>query len=226
MSLPPLTVRGVLFDLDDTLNDRKASWMQFARWIAGPGELLGECDEEDVHAAMLEADEGGYRLKGELFADLQKKLPWRSTMTCEAIERIWREQFPACTVIRGDVIRVLSGLRSGGLRTGIVSNGRSDTQRSKINHMRIGHLIDAVIISEEVRVRKPDAAIYRLALEELGISPAETLFVGDHPMHDIVGPANIRIRTAWLGKGRVWPLLDVQPDYQINELPELIFLWT
>ena len=38
-----------------------------------------------------------------------------------------------------------------------------------------------MVDSSEVRVRKPNAAIYLLACERLGVSPARTVFVDDHP---------------------------------------------
>lgn len=221
-----LPIRAVLFDLDNTLNDRDASWMRFVKWLAGPGGHLRACNIKDVHVAILGADDGGYRPKLELFCDLRDQLPWRSPMTSEAIEQLWRDQFPSCTVVRENVFAVLGRIRQRGLRTAIVSNGRADAQRAKIKQMRVGNLIDAVIISEEVGTRKPDAAIFHSALEQIGVAATEAMFVGDHPLLDVVGPAKVGIRTAWLSNGRDWPLHDARPDFRIHELTELSSLLT
>jgi len=50
---------------------------------------------------------------------------------------------------------------------------------------------DAVILSYEVGLVKPDPAIFRLVCDRLGLQPAEILFVGDTPAADIEGPCAI-----------------------------------
>jgi FMN phosphatase YigB (HAD superfamily) len=50
---------------------------------------------------------------------------------------------------------------------------------------------DAVILSYEVGLVKPDPAIFRLVCHQLGRQPAEILFVGDTPAADIEGPGTI-----------------------------------
>jgi phosphoglycolate phosphatase-like HAD superfamily hydrolase len=56
-------IRGVLFDLDDTLNDRKRSWMAFVRLLIDRNSLAA-CEAESAQAAIVAADRGGYRTKG------------------------------------------------------------------------------------------------------------------------------------------------------------------
>jgi putative hydrolase of the HAD superfamily len=48
---------------------------------------------------------------------------------------------------------------------------------------RFGELFDAVIISGEVGLRKPDPAIYELAVEGLRVPPERCVFVDDYPGH-------------------------------------------
>jgi putative hydrolase of the HAD superfamily len=66
--------------------------------------------------------------------------------------------------------------RRAGIRTGLLSNswGEGRYQRD-----RFGELFDAVVISGEVGLRKPDPAIYLLAAESLGLEPAACVFVDD-----------------------------------------------
>jgi hypothetical protein len=52
---------------------------------------------------------------------------------------------------------------------------------------------DAVILSYEVGLVKPDPAIFRLVCDRLGFRPAEILFVGDTPSADVEGPRAIGI---------------------------------
>jgi putative hydrolase of the HAD superfamily len=66
--------------------------------------------------------------------------------------------------------------RRAGIRTGLLSNswGEGRYQRD-----RFAELFDAVVISGEVGLRKPDPAIYLLAAESLGLEPAACVFVDD-----------------------------------------------
>lgn len=47
---------------------------------------------------------------------------------------------------------------------------------------------DALVLSYEVGLAKPDPAIFHLVCEKLGLPPEEILFVGDTPSADIEGP--------------------------------------
>lgn len=66
-------------------------------------------------------------------------------------------------------------LRGLGLRVGLLSNSWGNTYPRE----RIDALLDPVVISGEVGLRKPDAAIYELALRRLGVAAERTLFVDD-----------------------------------------------
>jgi epoxide hydrolase-like predicted phosphatase len=73
------------------------------------------------------------------------------------------------------MIDVVRRVRSAGVRTGLVSNSWGfDYPRQGW-----GSLFDAVVISAEVGVRKPDPEIYLLAADRLGVSPATCVYVDD-----------------------------------------------
>jgi putative hydrolase of the HAD superfamily len=73
-----------------------------------------------------------------------------------------------------DVVR---RARAAGLRTGLVSNSwGNDYPREAWSE-----LFDAVVISGEVGLRKPDPDIYRLAAERVGVEPSACVFVDDLP---------------------------------------------
>jgi epoxide hydrolase-like predicted phosphatase len=64
------------------------------------------------------------------------------------------------------------------VKTGLISNAWSGL-RSVIVNEKLDDAFDAMIISAEVGVAKPDAGIFRLALEKLGVEPQEAVFVDD-----------------------------------------------
>ncbi len=70
-------------------------------------------------------------------------------------------------------------------RVGILTNGDGGLQRAKLTRHGLDELVDAVVISNEVRSRKPDPGIFEAATERL---PADThVFVGDSFEEDVQG---------------------------------------
>lgn len=66
-------------------------------------------------------------------------------------------------------------LRATGLTVGLLSNSWGNTYP----RARIDALLDPVVISGEVGLRKPDAAIYELALDRVGVPADRVLFIDD-----------------------------------------------
>jgi putative hydrolase of the HAD superfamily len=67
-------------------------------------------------------------------------------------------------------------IRAGGTRTGLLSNSWGTTRYPR---ELMAELFDAVVISGEVRMRKPSPEIYALGAERVGLPPADCVFVDD-----------------------------------------------
>ena len=74
-------------------------------------------------------------------------------------------------------------------RIGIVSNNLLDEQQDKLTTCRLDRFVDALVVSEQAGVSKPDPAIFQIALDRLAVSPAEAVMIGDSWTADIVGRA-------------------------------------
>lgn len=74
------------------------------------------------------------------------------------------------------MIAVVRAARAAGVRTAMVSNswGAAGYDRSVL-----GELFDALVISAEERMRKPDPRIYALGAQRIGLAPSECVFVDD-----------------------------------------------
>src|SRR4051794_31566986 len=93
---------------------------------------------------------------------------------------------------------LLEALRSRGLKTGVIVNSWPDpgrVVRRDIDAAGLTELLDAIVISSEVGLRKPDPAIFRLALDELAVDPPDAMFVGDRLDTDVQGAANLGMTT-------------------------------
>jgi epoxide hydrolase-like predicted phosphatase len=83
---------------------------------------------------------------------------------------------------REAVVAATRRLRERGLRTALVTNNAREFSRGWRSLIPIAELFDAVIDSSEVGVRKPDPAIFSLALRELGgVAPEHAVFLDDFP---------------------------------------------
>ena len=130
----------------------------------------------------------------------------------EDLREAYVRGFAQHAVPHADLHQILSVLREAEWRTGVVTNGRSAFQRATVAALGIGPLLDAVVVSEEVGLRKPDHRIFGLALRELGCEAAGSWFVGDDPVADVQGAASTGMRTLLFGgegEGAVARLADV-----------------
>jgi len=108
-------------------------------------------------------------------------------------------------------------------RVGLLSNF-DDAQcgREVFDDTGVAHLFEAIIISAEVGLRKPNPQIYRRMLEMLNLDASEVLFVGDTPREDVDGPHRVGMRTAWISKGvAAVPEGIPQPHFTIADLADL-----
>lgn len=105
-----------------------------------------------------------------------------------------------------DAPRVLEELKREGLRVAIISNTEDGRLRDSLEAAQIANLFDLLIDSHLVGCRKPDAAIFRLALDELGVEAGEAAFVGDSYAHDALAARAVGLRAILLDP------LDLHPE--------------
>jgi len=102
-------------------------------------------------------------------------------------ERLWaRFAAPESWQLRPGSRELLARLHARGLRTGVVSN--FDRRLPEIlEGLGLAVQLDVIVLPSDARAAKPDRRIFALALERIGVSAAETLFVGDDAQRDLEG---------------------------------------
>lgn len=100
-----------------------------------------------------------------------------------------------------DFIRALHGK----VKIALVSNGVSAIQRSRLKKCPLMPLFDAIVISEEVGVSKPDPRMLDIALEQLGCADkGQAIMMGDSLSADIPAAVNAGVRSIYFNPaGRV-----------------------
>jgi HAD superfamily hydrolase (TIGR01549 family) len=120
-------------------------------------------------------------------------------------------------------------------RLGLLSNfDDSKTGWEIIADTGVQDRFEAIIISADLAIRKPNPKIFQRMLEMLDLQPEEVLFVGDTPHHDVVGAKSVGMSAAWIHR----PTTNVKqgasaeadlsifeglakPDYVIEDLADL-----
>jgi putative hydrolase of the HAD superfamily len=94
---------------------------------------------------------------------------------------------------------------TGRCRLGLLTNGPSDIQRLKLAGTGLADCFDAVVVSGELGLGKPDPAVFREILEQLGAEPESAVMVGDSWERDIVGAVGVGMPAVWVTRGRAAP---------------------
>jgi len=113
------------------------------------------------------------------------------------------------------------------LKLGIVTEGLEIKQAEKLVRLDVVKWLarDAIFISDQIGISKPNKKLYLRACADADVKPAETMYVGDHPVNDIapakaIGMVTVRHRRQ-SGK-HVGEEGIVKPDYEIHGLKELL----
>lgn len=218
-----MNINAVLFDLDNTLINRKQAFEKFSNMFVDHYVVaLNPSEKNEIIQYIIEADRDGYRSKKELYEELLNHLQWKKETTLEELLEYWFSEFFKCTIVMDGAMEVIHFLRNRGLKLGLITNGSAHSQNAKIDYAGIRDLFDVVVISDEVQVKKPDRRIFDIALDRLGVQPEASFYVGDHPLNDVKGAGEAGLRTIWLAGFKEWDVAETRPHYTVRKLRDLI----
>ncbi len=196
-----MTIEAVFFDVDETLVDFDAA-------------------ARAAHAELFDGDVRGYDRWCELTPEFWPMFT-RGEVSFEQMREARMAQYLAEHGIAGDasdyeasrwalversfslyddVLPVLDRLRSDGYILGVITNNESLHQRRKLATVGLADAFDAVVISGEQGVAKPDPAIFRRGCELIGVEPAQALHVGDLIDADAHGARDAGLTGVWLDR--------------------------
>ncbi len=120
-----------------------------------------------------------------------------------------------------DARPALERLREMRVRVAVLSNGAPRMLAAAGESSGLGRLFDEVISVEQVGTYKPSPAVYRLAVDRLGLWPAEIAFVSANGW-DACGAKACGLRVAWCNRtGQPSERIPERPDVEIGSLAEL-----
>jgi len=182
----------------------------------------------DLDDTLLDHNRAFVRFSRQLydvFDDVLREWPGVFKDSDEAMH-VYQLSLPRNLALDASTRALLTNLKGRRIACAIVTNGSTNLQMEKVMASGLDELVQTIVISARLGIRKPDRRIFIQALAEMRADPTTTLFVGDDPDADILGAKAVGMRTVWLSRGRQWPYRDDCPDHivgQLSEVRELVF---
>jgi HAD superfamily hydrolase (TIGR01493 family) len=248
--LSPMPIKAVVFDLFDTLVDLMTENVPVMQHAGGPvpgflAQLHAALPEpqgidfDTFLAAMAEVDRDfrkSHYAHGlevptiERFASLVDVLGLSDTSLADVLAAHHMEGLKSHVRNLDHHPRVLAALAER-VQVGVCSNfSHASTAQAVLDEAQLTPHLAAIVISEEVGIRKPRPEIFEATLSALGVRAEETLHVGDSLSADVAGASALGIPTAWITRRIKDPakaLADFdgpRPTRQIADLAELVEL--
>ncbi|MFF1378998.1 HAD family hydrolase [Streptomyces sp. NPDC058308] len=180
-------IETIVFDVGETLTKDDRYWASWADWLQVPRHTL---------SALV----GAVVARGGDHTDaLRLVSPDMDIASAHgARESAGRGEHLGEADLYADVRPALGGLRKLGVRVIVAGNG---TPRAAELLRALDLPADLVATSGDWGVAKPDPAFFARVLEVAQAGPRETLYVGDHPAHDIFPAKQAGLRTAHIRRG-------------------------
>lgn len=211
-------VKAVIFDLDNTLLDRVSTFRNFVISLL---KTYMQHEDEAIMHRIIELDQDGYKDKRQLFAELLEELDWVVKPNRDELMSYYEEHYVKNALLMEHAVEIMAYARQK-YKLGLITNGRTSIQYGKIDQLGIRNSFDAIIVSEEAGIKKPDARIFQMTSEILNVAPAQCLYIGDHPINDIEGAGKAGMHTIWFQVNQPWKEeVSVKPKFTIQHLQQL-----
>ena len=179
--------KAVIFDLDDTLYPERAFVMSGFRAVADWAEAsLGRAAETTFTQLLLLWEHGNQSNTFDAWC-AAARIDVTDT-TIEDMVTVYRNHTPRIEVPQ-ETRATLSQLQ-GGYLLGLVSDGWLAVQQKKLAALGIGDYFDAVVFSDQFgrAAWKPSTRPFEAVLEQLQTAADRSVYVGDNPSKDFLGP--------------------------------------
>lgn len=233
-------MKGIVFDLDNTLYDRYATisamiergWDR-ARPYINPGYHLKKACEHVCHTEALYIDwhDCYLHLIDEHFFNADNIPDY------EKFHSFAFEGFMTVGINFEGIHEFLDELKARGYKLAILTNaGDVVYQQAKFDLLKISHHFDQILVSgaystemcgdpKDKRYIKPQPQIFLHMAELLGEKPQDLYYVGDNPVNDVMGAWNsgyvpiwVRSRSPWNIENKYMPKLCVDNVMEILDI--------
>lgn len=202
-------MKAVIFDMFETLVTLYSVPQYFGRNIAVD---LG-ADIDEFYPLWHETEEA--RSKGKM--DFEESLYWIGERTkyehperiSEAVEKRHAFKTESLQKVEYRIVSLLRELKERGYKVGLISNCFLE-EAEAIRASVLAPFFDAMILSCEQGVQKPEHEIFERCLAELAVEPEDCLYVGDGGSQELETARSFGMKTLQAG----WFVKNAQEDWK------------
>ena len=192
----------IVFDLDDTLYNEldylKSAYLEIAK-------ILAPLNYRELFSTMFSL----YRDKKNVFQYLNNHYD----VEISSLIANYRNHQPSIKMFRG-ALELLESIKKNKGRLGIITDGRINTQMAKIKALQISHIIDYIVISEEIGTEKPNVQNFELIEQKL--EGNFYYYIADNLKKDFITPKKMGWKTiALIDNGK-----NIHHDSNIHRMEE------
>lgn len=217
-------LKAVIFDLDNTLVDFMAMKKQAidAAINAMRSAGLNLSPEEIRDRIDVIYDERGIEFQSVFDELLYREFSKIDYKILSAGVIAYRRAREAALVPYPHVTMTLIELSKMQLKLGVVSDAPAKEAWLRLCYLNFHHLFDAVVTFEDTGKRKPNPEPFRKILDLLDIQPIEALMVGDWAERDVVGAAQVGMKTIFARYGNTFGTQISNADYDIDDINQVV----
>ena len=217
-----MSVKAVVFDLDDTLYPErdyvKSGFKAVARVIEDKYGFKNT--ERDLNLLFLNDRNGVFDRY------LKKQGIPRTEQNVGELLDVYRYHKPNIKLTE-EVRQTLTKLHADGYKLGVITDGRPAQQRLKISALGLNELVDRIILTDElggIECRKPNPTAFEVMAQDLGVKLDEMIYVGDNPEKDFaIGSKGVK--TIRLNNNGIYANCDyrdgIKENYSISEMKDI-----
>ncbi len=220
-----MTIKCVLFDLDNTLIDfmtmKKASCEAAVAAMIASGVQMEK--EEALKILFGLYDQYGYeynlifqRFLEHVQHNINYKVLAAGIIAYRKVQQSFMRPYPK-------VIPTLLGLKNKGLKIGIVTDAPRLKAWMRLTELGLEDFFDVVVAYGDVEETKPSRMPFEKALQLLNMQPEEVLMIGDMPEKDVKGAQALGMKACFARYGWVrGEKPQTTADYEIDGIEELL----
>ncbi|MBR4446251.1 MAG: HAD family hydrolase [Solobacterium sp.] len=208
-------MRAVLFDFDGTLLDSHAMVVMCYMHVFE----MYRTKEEFTRELQLEV------FGPPLYDEMAKLFPGHDPADMVEEYRSYQAKLPGTGIVHliPHAQDVLEQLRNNGVRMGVVSSRLSASCRLWMKEFDLARNFECILGQEQFTKAKPDPEGILKACEVMGLSPQDTIYIGDNASDVIAAQRAGCVSVGFVSeKGKEQEILDAHPDHVLYDLRDLV----
>ena len=224
--------KAIFFDYGNTLvEDTTDKYGDIDRYVQSIGYPALTREQFDAAWGAAEAFTGKYR-------SVHGKRTWKKdrfwyTVCREFLVAAFGEDAAAhaetmhatqffTNTIYPDTIGTLEELKRRGYRLGVISNWDAPTLHENFERFGMTKYFDHILPSYEAEANKPHPHIFEVAMNALGVAPADSMHVGDSYGCDVMGAIGVGATPVWIDRDEDTPAGKPEGLIEIRTLGDLL----